>query len=80
MMTQVVTGEYRLDGGKDIPFPQAYFDPSTRTIVIGEYEYPLERVVYWRRAKMAMSKVPEPPVRPDYTIGHSVSRPKASSK
>lgn len=79
MATNVETGGMRIDAGKEIFFPQVYLDPITRTIHVGEYEYPLERVVYWVRAKAALTKF-EAPAHPDYTIGPRVARTEAPRK
>lgn len=67
-VSQIETGAYRVDSGVDIQFPQVYLDPLTRTILVGSYEYPLEMVVFWERAKAAISKF-ERPALPDYTVG-----------
>ena len=60
MVSQMTTGETRLVGGVSRAFPQAWLDPVLRVIVIDGHEYPLERVAYWKRAKMAISKKPKP--------------------
>ncbi len=57
LMTNVEAGVKRSHGGLEFTCPQAFYDPTTRTISIGECEYPLERVHYWRRARMASSKI-----------------------
>jgi hypothetical protein len=69
MTTEVRVGDFRTVNGVQTPCPQPFLDPAQRTIWIAGREYPLERVHYWERAKMASSKASEPPPLPDYTLG-----------
>lgn len=66
-MLNVTPGEGRTMQGATYTCPAAFFDPVTRTIWIEGREYPLERVHYWERAKMA--KKIKPAELPSYTIG-----------
>lgn len=73
--TQVVTGGFRMDDGKQKQFPQVFLDLGMRTIVISGQHYPMERVVCFERAKAALSKLPAAPAIPNYTIGAQTSEP-----
>jgi hypothetical protein len=68
LITTVTVGEGRVMGGETYTCPQAYLDPMTRTILIGERAFPLERVHFYERAKMAVTHV-KPAFVQDYTIG-----------
>lgn len=68
MYSLVEVGAYRMDEGRDKQFPQVYYNPALRTVVVGTRHYPVERVVCFERAKAALTKLPPPPVT-DYTIG-----------
>lgn len=76
MLTTVEFGATRLAGGQNFVCPQPFYDPTTRTIWIEGREYPLERVHYWERAKMATAKKPEP-AKHNHRIGR-VARPQAT--
>lgn len=78
MMSVVEFGESRLMGGATFVCPQPFYDPATRTIWIEGREYPLERVHYWERAKMATSKKPAP-AEHNHRIGR-VARPETPTK
>lgn len=60
MVSQVEVGATRLVGGKAVVFPQAWLYLKDRYIHVNGAEYPLDRVHYWQRAKMALSKRPKP--------------------
>ena len=60
MVSIVEVGETRIVGGKTVAFPQAWLHLEHRYIEIDGAEYPLERVSYWKRAKMALGKKPKP--------------------
>lgn len=79
MVTNVTVGETRLRGGQPWACPQPFLDPQTRSVVIEGREYPLERVVYWERAKMARNVKPAQP-DPGITIKTSkvVGKPSTS--
>ena len=74
MISCAETGGHRVDKGKDFQFPQIFLDPVLRLIVIGDSQYPLERVVCFKRAKAALSKLPKIPAQPDFTIGKRKSK------
>lgn len=69
MISCAETGGTRVDKGKDFQFPQIYLDPVLRLVVIGETQYPLERVVCFKRARAAKSVMPKPESKPNFTIG-----------
>lgn len=69
MMTTVEAKARRLVGGSEFICPQPFLNRTDRTVVIEDREYPLERVHFYVRAKMAVSKDPAPEDRSDYTIG-----------
>jgi len=48
--------------------PTPFFDPGNRTICIAGREYPMERVHYWERSKMAKN-IDTTPVVPNFHIG-----------
>jgi hypothetical protein len=54
-------------GGATYVCPQPYLDEAAQKIVIKDREYPMERVHYYVRAKMALSRAK--PLDHDYTIG-----------
>lgn len=60
MVTEAETGASRIVGGQSRAFPQIWLDLTHRFIKIDEAEYPLDRVQYWVRGKMALSKRPKP--------------------
>lgn len=74
MFTNFETGMARSAAGVSYTCPQAYFDPDHRTVVIGEREYPMERVHYFIRAKMARKVTPAAP-DPGITIGVGNGKP-----
>lgn len=74
MYSLIEVGAYRTDEGKDKQFPQVFYNPTLRTVVIGTRHYPVERVVCFERAKAALTKLPPPPVT-DYTIGKKKNEP-----
>lgn len=67
--TLIIAGGTRLDGGLAKVMPQPFLDPVLHCITIGDTDYPLERVVLWKRAKLAMTRMPDPVEPPNYTIG-----------
>jgi len=67
MINSVVPGERRVGAGKDFTCPQVFFDPDLRLIYIEGRSYPMERVHYFERAKMAGKPKVEPQI--EYTIG-----------
>ncbi len=67
-MINVTTGESRAHGGHTFVCPQPFFDPLHQTIAIAGREYPLSRVHYMERARMATSKL-VPGYVQDHTIG-----------
>lgn len=64
----ITVGEPRNIGGSTFTCPQPFLDPVLRSIFIEGREYPLERVHYWERAKMARKVVPAGPPT-NYRIG-----------
>lgn len=58
MVSEAEVGATRIVGGKTVAFPQIWLNLTTRTVALNGAEYPLERVHYWLRAKMAVSKKP----------------------
>jgi hypothetical protein len=78
LMTSLVTGEARTMAGATFTCPQAFFDPALRTIYIEGREYPMERVHYWERARMAKQVKPASLV--SYTIGKQPRVPAPSKK
>lgn len=79
MCTQVETGLTRIVGGVTRAFPQVWLYPALRVIEIDGCEYPLERVAYWKRAKMALGKKPKP-ADISHRIGKLVSRTETPSE
>jgi hypothetical protein len=78
MYSLIEVGAYRTDEGRDKQFPQIFYNPVLRTVVVGSRHYPIERVVYFERAKAALTKLPPPPDTSNYTIGprkHEPSTP-----
>lgn len=71
MMVTVEALARRLVGGVDYICPQPYLNEQRDRVVIGDREYPLSRVHYYERAKMAKS-VPEPREPQDYTVPRRV--------
>lgn len=69
LILTVEVGVTRYDNGSPWVAPQAFYDPALRMVVIEGRLYPLERVHYMERAKMAISKTPAPEPQPDYTVG-----------
>lgn len=67
-MGNITVGESRTQGGATFVCPMAWLVISRRAVRIGNTYYPLERVVYWRQAKMARDKI-TPVELPNYTIG-----------
>ncbi len=59
----------RLPHGTEFTLPQPYLNEEARVIVISGREYPMERVHYYTRAKMAKSKNPVPADMSAWTIG-----------
>lgn len=60
MVSEAEVGATRIVGGKTVAFPQIWLDLTHRFVSIDGAEYPLERIHYWTRAKMALSKRPKP--------------------
>lgn len=67
LYTAVVPGETRTASGAQYTCPAVFWDPEFDKIWIEGRMYPMERVHYFERAKMA--KKPVPGVLPNYTIG-----------
>lgn len=69
MMLTVEAKALRLVDGEEFICPQPFLNLITRMVVIDGREYPMERVHYYERAKMALSKDPAPMKLDQYTIG-----------
>lgn len=69
MVTSLEAGTTRLVDGKEWAPPPMWFDPVTRFVVIDGCNYPVERVHYFKRAKMAITKKPPGLNLDKYTIG-----------
>lgn len=67
LYTRVTPGEVRTASGSQYTCPAAFWDPETDKIWIEGRLFPMERVHYFERAKMA--KTVTPGKLPDYTIG-----------
>lgn len=67
MSSSCEAGARRIDGGREFKLPIPFLDPINRTIWIEGREFPLERVHYYERARIAPTRV-DPPA-PDLTIG-----------
>ena len=67
LYTSVIPGETRTAAGAQYTCPAAFWDPAIDKIWIEGRLYPMERVHYFERAKMAKRVVPA--TLPDYTIG-----------
>lgn len=67
LYTKVVPGEFRAASGHTYTCPMAFWDPESDKIWIEGRMFPMERVHYFERAKMAKNIVPAK--IPDYTIG-----------
>ena len=68
MLTVLTAGERRLVDGQDWYPPPMWLDPVRREIAIQDRRYPLERVHYYDRLKVAV-KIPPPTDVDKYTIG-----------
>lgn len=69
MLTTLEAGVRKLVDGKDWLPPAIWLDPVRREICIGDRRYPLERVHYYDRSPVAITKTP-PPINTDqYFIG-----------
>lgn len=69
MMLTLEAKATRLVDGSPFICPQPFLNRIDRTVVVDDREYPLERVHYYVRAKMAVSKDPPPEDHSVYTIG-----------
>lgn len=69
MFSVLDSGGFRTESGGQKQIPQIFLDPHLRTVVIAGRHYPMERVVCFERAKMALTKLPEAPALANYTIG-----------
>lgn len=58
MLTTLEAGVNRLVDGKQWAPPAMWLDVANRFIMIGDFTYPMERVHYYKRAKMAITKKP----------------------
>jgi hypothetical protein len=72
MLTLLVANERRLVDGQDWYPPPMWLDPVRREVCINDRRYPIERVHYYERLKVA-GKLPPPIDSSKYTIG---KRPK----
>jgi hypothetical protein len=72
MLTTLVAGRAMLVDGKSWAPPPMWLDPDTREVKIADFTYPIERVHYYRRAKMAITRKPEPIDVEKYTVGKRV--------
>jgi hypothetical protein len=73
MLTTLTAGERRLVDGKDWYPPPLWLDPIRREICIEDRRYPLERVHYYDRLKVA-TKIPAPMDLDKFTIGKRKKR------
>lgn len=69
MLTTLEAGVNRLVDGKEWHPPAMWLDVANRFIMIGELTYPMERVHYYKRAKMAITKKPPSMDLSAYTVG-----------
>lgn len=69
MLTTLEAGVNRLVDGKEWSPPPMWLDRVNRLIIIEDYSYPLERVHYYRQAKMAITKKPPKLDLDKYRIG-----------
>ena len=68
LLTTLVANERRLVDGRDWYPPPMWLDPVRREICIEDRRYPLERVHYYERLKVA-TKPPKPMDLDKFTIG-----------
>ena len=69
MATMAESGGTRNDHGAVYQFPQVFLDPVLRAVVIAGRHYPMERVVCFERARMALSRLPDVIQPAEYIIG-----------
>lgn len=71
MLTTLVANERRLVDGQDWFPPPMWLDPQRREIAINDRRYPLERVHYYERLKVA-GKTPPPMDLEKFTLGKRI--------
>ena len=69
MLTTLEAGVNRLVDGKEWCPPAMWVDLAKRLIMIGDLAYPMERVHYFKRAKMAITKKPAPMNLEQFNVG-----------
>ena len=69
MLTTLEAGVNRLVDGKEWAPPAMWLDRDNRLVQVGGLTYPLERVHYFKQAKMAITKKPAPLDLEKYTLG-----------
>lgn len=72
MSSSCEAGSRRISGGREFLMPVPYLDPVNQSIWIEGREFPLARVHYYERAKLAPTRA-DPPT-PDLTIGKQAKR------